>query len=252
MHAERETASIVDRSTHLRIERVGSRPTAGFLAGLHGDEGSIIPALREVMRILGEHPDRPIGDHFHCLEAHPEALARGTRMADGVDLNRLFHASPSIDHPKGQALAELLHAHTDLHTLFTFHEDTEDDRFYFYYHPATKELGESDTNVHTLRDRLLAKVQDLGVGLYTDIDDPDFGNMIVNGYVERPADGELDSTIEMWAVNKTHVNHPSLTRAFAFEIPGKLPQEKKSELLAVVFTEFILPYLSSPDFKAEP
>lgn len=236
----------IDQSiTTFRIERVGERPTAVYLAGLHGDEASIIPALREVMRMLSEHPDRPIGDHVHCLEAYPEALVAGTRAVDGVDLNRIFDHSLAIEHPRGKELADLLHAHTDLHTLFTFHEDTEDDRFYFYYHPATKELGESDHVVHTLRDQLLIKVKDMGVGLYTDIDDPTLGNMIVDGYVERPADGVLDRTIEMWAVNKTHVNHPSLTRAFAFEIPGKLPHEKKCEVLAVIFTDFIVPYLAA-------
>lgn len=240
MNIERDTGRVYS----LKIERIGERPTAAFMAGIHGDEGSIIPPLREIMKALSEHLEKPIGDHIHCLEAHPEALVQKSRVVDGIDVNREFGLTTNPDHPHASRLATVIHNHPDLHTLFTFHEDTEDDRFYFYYQPPTREFGEQDRVVYELRDRLLEKVQALGIGLYNDIDDPTLGNMVVNGFSLCPADGVHDGTFEMWAVNKTYVNHPNLTRAFAFEIPGKLSHEKKIEILAVVFTDFIVPYLA--------
>lgn len=257
MQMERLTGSsgIEERSLHaerieLVVERVGERPGVMFLAGLHGDEGGVIPPLRGILTELTADPSRPLGDYIHLLEACPQALEKRTRAVDGVDLNRQFFASPTIDHPYAGKIAEIIHAHPDLHTLFTFHEDTEEDGFYFYDHPSTTEFEEKDAKVHAIRDRLLGKVQALGIPLYTGIDGPGLGNVVVNGYVVCRADGAHDNTLEMWAVNKTHVNHPNLTRSFAFEVPRRLSQEKKNELLATIFTDFILPYLDQHGIKA--
>lgn len=225
----------------LAVEQFGPFPTALFVAGLHGDEAGIIEPL---YTMLDTFTGTGIGDHIRVMQANPEAVKRATRTVDGVDLNRQFIDAVSVDHPQAKLLADTIRTHQDVYTVFSFHEDRDQDGFYMYYHPFDADFGQNDQLILNLKDRLCGAIKDAGFGTFSGIDDPGLQNTVVDGFIAYPADGVPDKTFEMWAANAKGNGHPHMRRSFVFEVPSSMTPERKQEMLHIVFETFILPYLA--------
>ena len=71
-----------------RIRGAEAGPTVIVLAGIHGNEPAGVPAARQVLERLGEHPDRVRGEVL-ALAGNRAGLSSGERFVD-KDLNRLW------------------------------------------------------------------------------------------------------------------------------------------------------------------
>lgn len=230
---------------YLHVERVGtSSPTSLFLSGIHGDEWGVIEPLRKLLDEKTAINPACFGPHIRALEACPQALMCHSRTYHNVDLNRQFYPTSLPEHPQAKLLAEAFLAHPEIQTVFSFHEDPEDDRFYFYYQPASEDIYREDERLtEGLRKQLFASVEAMGISLYDGIDDIDLGSLIEHGYYAIPTES-FDRTFETWAVRRDLHNHPSINRMFLFEIPGKLPSDTKEKLVRHILDEFIEPFLA--------
>lgn len=229
----------------LTVERFGQEPTSLFIAGIHGDETDIIEPLRRILKEKTATDPRLLGAHLRVMEAHPKALQQHTRKAGDIDLNRQFGVKHYPDYPQAKLLADCLLEHKSVDTIFSFHEDLEEDRFYFYYQPTREAEGTIDRELDMLRENLITRVEALGVPLYDGIDDIDLGFWVNRGFCAVASDALHDNTFEMWAVQKELHEHPSMKRVFLFEIPGKLPVERKEILLRTIMDTFVGPYLET-------
>ena len=251
MHAERQIQPAVTEFTRygadgarLTIERIGVNPTAFFVSGIHGDEHEVIePLRRQLDRKVREDP-RHFASQVRALEAHPAALQDKARAARGVDLNRQFVFKETPDHPQAKLLADSLLEHEGVHTVFSFHEDPLERRFYLYNLMTRNDDGAMDTEIEKLRTNLLSRVTAMDIPLYNGIDDIDLGYWVDHGFCAVASDAIHDNSFEMWSVQKELHGHPSMQRAFLFEIPGELPLEQKESLIRVILDEFIAPYMS--------
>lgn len=251
MHAERHIQPAVTEFTRygadgarLTIERVGVNPTAFFVSGIHGDEHEVIePLRRQLDRKVKEDPHH-FASHVRALEAHPAALQDKVRAARGVDLNRQFVFKETPDHPQAKLLADTLLEHEGIHTVFSFHEDPLERRFYVYNLMTRSDDGSMDAAIESLSTNLLSRVTAMDIPLYNGIDDIDLGYWVDHGFCAVASDAIHDNSFEMWAVQNELHGHPSMQRAFLFEIPGMLPIAQKEELIRVILDEFIGPYMA--------
>lgn len=227
----------------LTVERFGLEPNTLFISGIHGDERDIIAPLHRILAEKTATDPRLFGSHLRVMEAHPKALQQGTRKAGDIDLNRQFGGKNYPDYPQAKLLADCLLEHKSVDTIFSFHEDLEEDRFYFYYQTTRDDTGAMDPTIDALRERLVTKVESMGIPLYNGIDDIDLGYWVNRGFCLVSSDALHDNTFEMWAVQKELHEHPSMKRVILFEIPGKLPAERKEELIRTIVDEFVTPYL---------
>jgi len=227
----------------LTVERFGTEPTSLFITGIHGDEADIIEPLHRILKEKTATDPRVFGAHLRVMEAHPKALQQHTRKAGEVDLNRQFSAKLYPDYPQAKLLADCLLEHKSVDTIFSFHEDLEEDRFYFYYQSTRDDDGAMDQTVVQLRENLTNRVEQSGIPLYEGIDDIDLGYWVHRGFCAVSSDSLHDNTFEMWAVQKELHEHPAMKRVFLFEIPGKLPVERKEQLIRTIMDVFVRPYL---------
>lgn len=211
------------------------------VAGIHGDEGAILAPLEKMLNARSFVYPHLYTRHARILHANPPALKAGSRGVDGLDLNRQFIEGSALSHPQARLLAQAVCEQPHLHTVFSFHMDMEDSRFYFYNTPQNPSVTRHRPWFAPLRDNLLRTVHSAGVQLYDDVDDPQLQYNIVNGFCETPADDGYDNTFEMWAAKQG--NHPNITSTVLFEIPDKIEFRQKVSLLGMIFRHFIDPYL---------
>lgn len=229
----------------LTLEKVGANPTAFFVSGIHGDEHEIIDIVRKTLdEKVGTSP-HVFGAQARVLEAHPQAIFQKSRKNGDTDLNREFVGKERPDHPQAKLLADTLLEHDTVHTLFSFHEDPEEQRFYLYHQAARDDAGDMDTYIASLVDTLVSRVESEGVPLYDGIDDIDLGYLVKRGFCAVASDAMHDNTFEMWALQKDLHKHPNIRRTFLFEIPGKLSVARKEMLVRLVMDEFVEPYLTA-------
>ncbi len=231
--------------SRLTVERFGKEPTSMFVAGIHGDEYEIILPLKRILEQRTATKPQLFGSHIRVMEAFPKALHAKSRKSDDADLNRQFGVKHYPDYPQAKLLADCLLEHKSLTTLFSFHEDLEEDRFYFYYQPSRDDTGDLDPTIEKLRGNLISRVESMGIPLYDGIDDIDLGYWVDRGFCAVAADSSHDDTFEMWAIRNELHDHPSMKRAFLFEVPGKLPVAKKELLLQAIMDTFVEPYLAA-------
>lgn len=224
----------------LFVERVGSTPSAFFVSGLDGDERDILDPLRSIMH----EKQHTLGAHVRVLSANPMAIQTGETEINGIEMNREFVRSISPEYPQAKLLADVFLEHKGVHTLFSFHETPEEHEFYYYYQTTQDEDGSLDSMIERLHTGLIARVESQGVPAYTGIDDIDMGYWVNRGLCAVAADSYYDDTFEMWALQNSLHKHPTIKRAFTFEIPGKVSVKKKEQILHSIFEELIDPYLA--------
>ncbi len=250
MTLEREqTPAITSFTRHgpegsvLKVEKVGNKPAAFFVSGIHGDEHEVIDIVRKTLdEKIGTSPN-VFGSHARVLEAHPQAITQKTRKNGDIDLNRQFVPKERPDNPQAKLLADCLLEHDAVHTVFSFHEDPEEHRFYLYHQATRDDSGDMDAYIETLIDGLVSHVESAGVPLYDGIDDIDLGYLVRRGFCAVASDAMHDNTFEMWALQKDVHKHPAIQRTFLFEIPGRLPAFKKEMLVRMIMDEFVEPYM---------
>lgn len=227
---------------HVTVERIGCNPTIFFVSGIHGDEHEVIEPLRNLLNEKAVTQPACFGSHARVLIAHPSAVETASRTVNGIDLNRQFPMKVDPDYPQAKLLTESFLEHKHVHTLFSFHEDPLEDRFYFYYQATKDDAGNMDLVIKDLRDALISQVESLGIPLYDGVDDIDLGYWVDRGFCAVAADSVHDNTFESWVVQKEIHGHPAIQREFLFEIPGTLPIEKKEQLTRVILDHFVGPY----------
>lgn len=228
----------------LTVERFGVEPSSLFISGIHGDETDIIAPLHRILAEKTATDPKLFSSHLRVMEAHPKALQQGTRKAGDIDLNRQFGGKNYPDYPQAKLLADCLLEHKSIDTIFSFHEDLEEDRFYFYYQTTRDDDGKMDTVVDRLRENLVNSVESMGIPLYNGIDDIDLGYWVNRGFCLVSSDALHDKTFEMWAVQKELHEHPSMKRVILFEIPGKLPVDRKEALMRTIMDQFVEPLMA--------
>lgn len=209
-------------SAKVRYFTSGTNPKLLLSSGVHGDESGVIVSVRKMVDKCLHH----LPDFVFIPVVSPSAVTLGTRKnGQGVDLNRSFIPNTIVD----EALAAqkiVANNHFDLH--IDFHEDPHSLGFYVYDYRVGNGLPSKDVL------SLLSGVRDLGVCLYSGIDDDDeaLKNKVVGGYC-APSLNIRDGSFDNWA-RKSGV----VKRSLAIEIPGRLPQGKKDRIVEIIFGLF--------------
>lgn len=227
----------------ISVDVVGGDTQYGVVSGIHGDEGKCIDVVGKTLDARAVlHPALYTG-HVRILRANPDALAHRTRTdSRGADLNRVFMITRPIQHPQAQLLARAVGDHPKMHTIFSFHEDLDYAReFYFYNTSKHKHLDTRTSWFTNLRRKFLQTVKHQGFALYSGQDDPTLKYSVQDGFCDAPATGRFDHTFEMYVARKGV--HPGLQRVVLFEIPGRASIERKRDLITMTFRHFIEPYL---------
>jgi len=210
----------------------GENPSLLIVSGTHGDEYEVVPLVEEmVMKYADKLPD-----FLYVPEVSPSAVALRTRKnKDGLDVNRNF-----FEETLSQEIKEMMELWKKFKfdLFITFHEDPELKEFYLY-----DGAREEDNERLKLKEdpalKLLKKdITEAGIGLYNGVDDPNDPNL---GYESK--DGYINTTIftknvsgaEDWLLitgTAKHIINP--------EIPGKIPLEKKREIVEAIFKRLLL------------
>jgi len=199
----------------------GASPRLLLMSGTHGDEFQTVISLYNA---LSRYAPR-LPDFLYVPLVSPTAVEKRTRTnARGNDLNRnFFDASPD---PEIQAnIAALSRFRFDW--CFSFHEDWEFGKFYFYDNGGIKE---------TIRKPFFAGLATRSILPYSGVDDKELGFVATNGYVGLAPSGEPTGMFMNWSYQKGIVRHCVET-----ETPGMLPQADKDFVASVIFEKLILP-----------
>ncbi len=192
-------------------------------AGLHGDEGSIIPLLEDFLFEF-----EGISDSIVFIpRMSPSALRSGRRLNDsGHDSNRLFGRKQ--DDPEHNGVVETIDQHAPYDLVVSFHEDVDYPETYVY-----------DTGRQLPLSKVIDwryEVQQLGIPLLNGLDDPndpELQHVFVDGYNHISHPGR-DGQLETWIV-LSGLTPQSLT----IEIPSSLTSEQKTELIWITFQKLI-------------
>ena len=199
----------------------GKNPKLLILSGTHGDEYEVIESVKKSIK----HYKKNLPSFMFIPEVSPSAVKLGTREnINMVDLNRSFFENTKEQEAKD--VIKLLSKYK-FETCLTFHEDVDENRFYMYD-------SENIEDTNTLKS-LRKKIKDLGVQLYSGVDDPDdpvLSYEIVEGYKSvRPKDYPANSGLfDEWAFQAGIVN-----RIIYIEVPGKLTLLAKDKLVDAFF-----------------
>lgn len=199
------------------------------------------------------------------------------RIAKKINLNRQFPISENVQSldqaiqdftwPESKLLAEATKDLPNAKFIFSMHEDPEyskdfgegqeldsDEGFYFYDMYYSDQEDTDKELVLQLKENLANKLKEAKFYIMSGIDDPNdpsLGLEADHGYIEQPIidkDGqmnEVDGTYETAMVALGQKGLLNIERAFCFEIPGKINQERKLELLNILQEEFIIPFLKA-------
>lgn len=203
-------------------------PTLLIVSGFHGDESGSIPLIEKA---IDSNQDK-LPPFLFIPRMSPSAVALKTRInKDNVDINRCFIANGK--HPESSATISLLEPFT-FSIAMEFHEDPQMDAFYLY------DIG--IRNDMKIIDRILNAVKNLGIELFTGIDDPEdptLGMEIEDGYIgfdEQP--GNTDTAHGFF--NKYLLAVNKATRVLTFEVPGIVPYNIKDKIVHAIFKSVFL------------
>lgn len=199
------------------------------------------------------------------------------RLAKKINLNRQFPISEEVQSleqaiqgftwPEAKLLVEATKDLPNARFVFSMHEDPEyskdfgeeqeldsDEGFYFYdmYYSDQKDMDKE--LILRLKENLAKKLKEAKFYIMSGIDDPNdpsLGLEADHGYIEQPIVdqngkmNEVDGTYETAMVALGQKGLLSIERAFCFEVPGKISQERKVKLLDILQEEFIVPFLKA-------
>jgi hypothetical protein len=256
----------------LEVLYYGELPRVLIYSGIHGDEHQPIKSLETaVSKTMTKNP-RDIGPCVFIPRLHEEALLqgrRGYRGSDGADndLNRKFqNLLTELSYPKAVQLLKIFSVFQDVEYVFSFHADNE---------PFTKQLGannkivdvengayiydipmyESEENsqeaaVQKIVDRCMeefrstcSKNQIRMLEGWDDINDPVLRNYVSDGYVRTPTVKGIDGSFESYTVELGRLGFTKVKRAFSFETPGWISEEKRFLYISSIVEVFIVPFL---------
>ncbi len=206
----------------------GVSPTLLIHSGTHGDEYGVIESVKKAV----EKYERELPDFVYVPVVSPSAVTKKTREnEDGIDINRYFLENSVLAEVKAN-FSIVKNRKLDL--LVSFHEDCcWNKTFYLYDVNCDLEKNES-----WQRFRLELKLD--GLDLLTGVDDPDDPTLnlsFVDGYhfFSAPKNGYPGGAFDAWAFRNKIIN-----RFLNPEIPGKLIQKKKNEVVDLFFRSFLL------------
>jgi hypothetical protein len=221
----------ITHSTELPYYLSADLPRLLITSGIHGDEYESIEFVKQAIE---RHCD-DLPPLLFIPAVSPSAVAQKTRLnSENLDLNRHFYAnSPSVE---AQAVQALLFNHNFLHTI-SFHEDPEQDKFYFYDSGLL-------TNLRNFSE-FKFQIARIAVSLLNGIDDPEdplLGHNVSDGYVSISPGEFLKNSgpFETWLINQVISQ-----RVIAPEIPGKLSRDLKQKIVNLFFKEIVLPLCNS-------
>lgn len=203
----------------------GERPKILLDSGTHGDEfeviGSVEKAIKKYISLMPS--------FIYIPEISPSAVRLRTRVNENdKDLNRSFLDKGQEDEAK--AVMKIIGKyHFDLNV--SFHEDEDKSEFYFY---------DSEAMDKSVLKKIREEVEKLGVGLFNGIDDendPILRKKIKDGHFvcSKEENEEENGFLWTWLYRNKKIK-----RIILPEIPGKVSQEKKDEIVDVFFREVIL------------
>ena len=218
----------------MRIISNGDHPRLGLFSGIHGDEWQVIESVtRSIATFESQLP------HFLFIpECSPTAVAQKTRLnSEGLDLNRSFIKNPLSTETKA-IIAVLQPQQFEL--CVDFHEDSE--------HPGVYLYDTDDIEGTAVLAEFRKQVTQIAP-LYTGLDDerdPQLGGHVYRGYrVVRPPKRDYQGNpiyegfIDLWAMIEQKTR-----RWITVEVPSKLDQQHKDEIVRCVFQTIILKLIS--------
>lgn len=199
-----------------------------------------------------------------------------------IDLNRTFQIPESvqswkdvfaaISYLEAQLLLRMMRDNPGIRCLISIHEDMENgynaiikpgekqlarDGVYFYDMCADARNDADKPLVETLKQELTEELIRAGFPLFHGIDDPRdpaLGYRADHGYIYQPViDGNgrhrLDGTFELAMVELGRLGLTNVERAISFEIPGRYSIARKKEVIDIIATTFILPFLAAKGIR---
>lgn len=204
----------------------GTRPHLLIITGMHGDEFKAVKCVEQaVKKYLNKLPP-----FVFIPKASPSAVRQRTRFnQEKIDLNRNFFDDTQSSEVK--IIMNIVKKYKfDL--CVSFHEDPEQEEFYCY----DSGEGQNCFKIKGFQQVVCA----YGFKLFNGIDDrsdPALGYQFIDGYIGMPPDFYLQNngTFENWAIRRGIIK-----RILTLEIPGKLPKNKKQQLVELFFGHVIL------------
>lgn len=212
--------------TKIKYYAGGARPRLLIITGMHGDEFGAVKCVEQaVKKYLNKLPP-----FAFIPKASPSAVRQRTRFnQEGFDLNRNFFDDTQSNEVK-TIMSIVKKYKFDL--CVSFHEDPEQEEFYCY------DCGEGQDcrKINSFQQAARA----LGFKLFNGIDDhadPALGHQCIDGYIGIPRDfyQQDNGIFEHWAMRRGIIK-----RILTPEIPGKLPKNKKQQLVELFFRQVIL------------
>lgn len=217
----------VGSMTNMYITK-GKSPKILIMTSVHGDEAETGECVEAVLKQM----NASLPDYLYIPVACPSAVLEGTRKSkEGNDLNRSFSNNTKV--PEALWIMHVLKGRT-FDVCISLHEDPEYSQFYVY--DAYGQNMEGTKQLSLLRSQITA----LGVPLLNGVDDdndPTLGDIFYEGYRYYPKVVGKENPygfFERWAFT-----HGILKRYVNPEIPGKLPMQKKMEMVTVLLNHFV-------------
>ena len=206
----------------------GSNPEVLFVSGIHGDEYGVIPFVKKALEKYGKR----LPPYLYIPQASKTAVASKTRRnKDNVDINRHFFNDTSVI--EVTTIQSLVQRFQFSYTV-TFHEDTDEKRFYLY------DMG-SFLHTTSFFDSLKGDLKKFGVPLLDGIDDPNdpiLGHRFLEGYCALMPGEQIpeNGTLEQWLIS-----HIITEQVLAVEVPGKVSTTLKDKIVDAFFRHIIIP-----------
>lgn len=212
------------KTTKQKFFLKGRQPKLLIVSGTHGDEYEVVPLVEKLVMKYRE----KLPDFLYVPEVSPSALTLHTHEnGEGLNVNRSFYQG--VKSPEVKEMMALWKKF-DFELFATFHEDAGQDKFYLY---SSFRLEKTAVWKMLCRD-----IADLGIGLYTGVDDPNDPNLsyqVKNGFVHWPMNRN-DHSSDYWLLVETkrakYVINP--------EIPGKISLSKKMAVVEAIFQRLLL------------
>jgi len=198
-----------------------------LLSGIHGDEFGVILSVKKYI----ENNGNKLPPFIYIPQVSPSAVLRKTRNnINNIDLNRSFFDDSTDE--EIEALRNKIKG-ISFATVFTFHEDCDrKDEFYMY-------------SSHTINQQIFLNLKKhltaINISLFNGIDDPTdpvLNNPIHNGLLVSPIEKEPKGSLWPWLNKNNNVHY-----CIDFEIPMKASQNKKNQLICILFEKIISPGL---------
>lgn len=219
----------------------------------------------------------PINGHHNNVPGRVIRLENGS-LAKVVDLNRQYEMPlalatdwesilGNIAYGPARLPLQLVQDNPSVKAVISIHEDVDhsnypypfarflprirkQDGFYLYDIKAYANEPR-DRMIDVQMDRLRKELKARGFSLFSGIDDdtdPHLGNKVTNGLARQAVydsggHPHLDNTLELFLVYLRTLGLTNVERAFIAEVPGKIPKNKKKELLQIATDTFFLPVL---------